>query len=599
MKSITKRIMESTVVLALLVSLAIVWFEKKNEERIRQQCPAILKMYNQAIWEKYKPGNRTAYLELLQNSYNSQHDDIYDFPFTEGRPHNFANGLAAIDWAPAWFFQKLDVLGNFSQNVHQVLNTGPMISSPEETQFLPMDSDYVDSFLRGIPYAALRDWLRGEKEKAIGQLMDLIHLGQAFRFSPVSQERNEMRTSTIQRALVGFNSLIWNNLDVQSSRTILHELKAVKPETWIEPQLLSDFVWLLLTNSLDEDIPVEKIAAYRLLNGFSDLESDEMVNFFGLGTYRKQVKEALLVDRKTAWPLVAAFERKVAAQLGKWTTVPAVNKRLDKLPDDFFADDFFLTPEQARSLPRSIFAITKKSKKQVEDYERKQRSDEISYQAIQKPKLQALALQSAFWCRVWREDHGAWPTAEEFKTQSPAGESLALFKIENSKPFLLDYQRLFEERPRHSYSRYDRPIKVDNPNPRTLRYTYFQYGENPGNPTQQEKQKIEWTKGIFLAACPLVQSVTYTITSIWSIDDMIFEQTDLPLPRNLWEGFRVDYSIEMSLPQFSYWIAEWKDETGQPEEFLNENLQPEKPNNEYYDSGENPEKPVIQLAGWE
>lgn len=615
MKSITKRIMESTIVMALLISGAIVWFEKKTEERIRENIPAAFKMYNKALWDKYGPGNRIAYIDLFVQPQGDYNNIWLNSPFVEYKPRNFECGLAAVQEAPDWFYTNLDLFKEFPKQLHQTLEVGPAITALEESGFFELDESLAEVYCRTLRYMALRDWLQGNREKAISQLIDLIRLGYAFRYSPAYLEQYTLRDVATRSGLDGLDSLIWKNLDASSTQTILKALRTVQPESWSIPFCCNNGIWTFpqVENAPSAPIFVFLTTAY-LLGRIPHTDSKETLNQIGIYGYKD---EDIVISR-----------------IKNWTTLPAMNKRLRKLPESFYEDDYLLSSEQAKSIPPLLYACAKVSKnfvKDVEEYWEKPASTEQRQQnPVVQSKVEVQALEAALWCRKWREERGAWPAPEEFKTQYPSGESFQLLKINTPLPLLLGFQRLFEKQSLN-YDSSDNldfnPLEVSYPYPNTLTFTFAHHVEERNKLNLEEKERIEWTLGIYQAFSPLVKTATYTIadfpnemfrtgdspatimyqvtsppalTAIDAIAGVSSERNDFEIVRTIpIDGYRynsiINYTIELNAPQNSYWIAEYDDESISPDEFLIENLPtPKKDNRRYYHI-----RPAIQLAGWE
>ncbi|MGC9326995.1 MAG: hypothetical protein ACP5I1_05135, partial [Candidatus Hinthialibacter sp.] len=179
MKSITKRIMELTIVLALLISGLMMWKEKHHAEAWMQQRLEILKIFDQAVWDQYGPGDIEAYQRLFPGSRKSHYQSSDDLSrFFSSLPFNHNCGFVHVPQAPAWVIQELAGMDQFAEELHAVLQTaGPILSSPDEFQSPNLDYDMIRSHTTALRFLALRDLMQKRPDQAIEKLVDLIRLG--------------------------------------------------------------------------------------------------------------------------------------------------------------------------------------------------------------------------------------------------------------------------------------------------------------------------------------------------------------------------------------------------------------------------------------
>ncbi len=122
---------------------------------------------------------------------------------------------------------------------------------------------------------------------------------------------------------------------------------------------------------------------------------------------------------------------------------------------------------------------------------------------------------------------------------------------------------------------------------------------------REEMQKTDWALGIFNAACPLIQSATYKITSLpiqvggYGIMGMgSYGMMGMGMGGNYGMSGSMDsvleYTIELKMPRQSVWIAECPDPTIAPGIFLIETLMEDRQEGLQQDK-----KSIVQLAGWE
>lgn len=610
---------ELTIVLALLLSGGVVWMQKKADERLRNQFPQIMKVLNQVVWEKYGQGNLEAYQQLFpeprkRKATDSSPDDLSII--LSSLPFNGDCGYAAIDAAPERFRSTVDGLEDFADRLHQVLALGPIIPSLDENigswPLLSIDSLAVRSHARGLKFLAFRDWMKDDRKSAVIRLVDVMRLGYAFR-AIVDIGNLLVLLECIEDGLGGINSLLWNNPDGNSCRLLLQDLETLPLETLDLSKTFFNPTWEILKYVMSDN--------HSLANG---LFAAEILQ----GQYEESVRNAL-------WEVGVKSN-----SLNEWTTIPALKKRLEKLPDSFFESDPLFSIEQAKSLPRILYVASKANRSMSEKVFRFY-SDRIE-NVIRK----ALAIQGALWARNWRDERGVWPTGEEFSIQCPVGDRFSLLTIEDPRPILLDVTNLFSSKlPNYSYispnysSEYH-PKSIHFPDTRTIAFTFLEKYKTgpqetgefisalpPINPPleeemwstegksdseideiakiREEMQKTDWALGIFKAACPLIQSATYKITSL-PIQVGGYEMMGMSGHGMMDMGMGgiydvsgsmdsvLEYTIELKMPRQSVWIAECPDPTITPGIFLIETLMEDRQVGSQID-----QKPIVQLAGWE
>ena len=106
----------------------------------------------------------------------------------------------------------------------------------------------------------------------------------------------------------------------------------------------------------------------------------------------------------------------VYRRLNKWTTLPAMRKRANGLPDRFYEMDPFFPLEMTKSMPPLLYAASRYSKV-VEDNSSvviwfKQFRDSVRY------------LTAVFRVRCWKDERGCWPTESEFKSEITDDDSI-------------------------------------------------------------------------------------------------------------------------------------------------------------------------------
>lgn len=557
--------MEFTIVLALLISGLMIWKEKQHAEAWEQQRQEILKIFNQAVWDQYGPTDAEAYQRLFPGSRRGQYQSSDDLSrFFSSLPFNQSCGFVHVPQAPSWVIQKFAGLDQFAEDLHAVLQTGPILTPPDEVEPPYLNYSMIRSHATALRFLAFRDLMQKHPEQAIEKLSDLIRLGQALRASPNPWE-HVMRQEILYKGLSSFSSLIWYNIDLESSRSILETLNAFEPESWRLPSFLGSPLWSATTGRMT----TQSTIAFKILNRAPQCPIDSIYKSIGIGS-------------TDDYAVLLSYMR-------KWTTIPALRKRLKKLPESFYESDSFLSKEQAKKIPTLLYAATRSGGGSVEDLDFVHDTGGLEFGRL---KQEALALQGAMWARKWRNEHNEWPV-KEFKEQCPAGQSFSLLKINNPRPLQLGFNRLFEPNSIDSeLSPISRSIKIRFPNLNTIKYTIIM--------SPEEQEKIEWIPAIFRVASPLVCSATYEIKELpktlgaygmgMGMGMMGNYGMDMGYGTMVMAHSVVEYTVELNLPKTSYWIVKYQDEILSPELYLIDILSRDDPKSR---------QPVVQLAGWE
>ena len=444
MKFYTKRLIESTVVLALLITFCVVWVQKKSEKSLRDRLPQIVKTLNQAVWDEYGPGSVEAYDKIFWNERLSNSFSCWNLPF------NSDCGLVAVDRIPESFRDGMDEIQNFADRLHQTLDAGPMISPPDEKDlswnFFQLDSHPLDSYMRGLNFLAFSEWMRGNRDSAIQHFIDVLRMGHALRARPGYLSRSQ-RVQILDSGLNGLNSLIWNDPDGKCSQTLFREMEELNPAAWSIQSHTFNPLWEALERVWrDKNFQAdEHFAAYLLSIGNRD---DSVASALSdLGSLKQ-----------------------IGSLLNKWTTVPALKKRLDRLPDAFFKNDPLFSVERAKSLPRLMYVVSK-----VYTNSSKGTGDPFDGFLINNRKVnvkkKALAIEGALWARAWRDERGFWPSSEIFKSECPVGEWFSLISTTHPQPLQLGLKQFFFDKDNdYGYDSNNSP-KVGFPNKRTITFS--------------------------------------------------------------------------------------------------------------------------------
>ena len=244
MKSITKRIMECTILAALILALCNMWFEIQQSNKQSEKAPEYAKIINKAIWDKYGPGQKEAYFNLfpprdyipteIETETNSFIPEIFHKPCLN-------QGFAVNPNAPEWFNTNLERFDKIENTIKKALQSGPFIAAPDESYFTDTHSpksisfDHMRKYSNAIRQLAYRDWLRGDAESALKRLNTIIGLGESLRYSFSTDFHQIIRMDINNTGLEGFDQLIWTDPDLEISSTIYKNLDNLISDQWELP----------------------------------------------------------------------------------------------------------------------------------------------------------------------------------------------------------------------------------------------------------------------------------------------------------------------------------------------------------------------------
>lgn len=484
MTQYTKRLIEALVVTTITISVVMTQYENNRDRQFLEKVPEIVQSINQTIWEKYQPGNVKSYKELFGEERSSRQTFIiisYNEWFGEERSFQqsfswqeailalqrtgFGTGFLYVPEAPEFVDTNMKFYIHQVDRVRQVLDQGILIPAPDEPEFTEI-STYVnyDIVMAAdvLVQIANRYWIDGEFNDALRILSDILRLGDALKAQLLSTGQFYYRQQIYEKAITDYNRLIWTNPSFSENKLLLQKIQPFTFETL--PFANSPLFYICTTPERAKSI--EKGSLATLLNALRiNNRIDDSIR-------------AVLTDAGI-WPADDFSFAELNSYLFKWTTLPAVYKRSEQIPDWFFEDPFF-PKETAKAFPRIVYIASR-----ILFHFNTQ--DQYVHKTINRLEAKNMAIQASAWARVWRDENGRWPTAEEFKAEAPDAEYCFWLASTSHRLFEKEFKKLNET---NSFitQLFDLESDTDEYKPGVITYQV--------HPTLPDEFKT-WVKGIY------------------------------------------------------------------------------------------------------
>jgi len=606
MKTYTKRGMELIIVLTVCLLALSTWHERRVANQQREQALELATLLNQTLWDKYGPGTKQGYMDLLtRDPYTtinlgenrsrviSIFEELNQVETLVGN----AGAILAVPEAPEWYQSRLNQVEDWAAQVPPVLEKGPYLAAPDEIYFAT--SEYHSLWISGIAQKALglkqlalRDWIQGKRDLAIARLVDIIRLGDAFRYSPMAWDQL-MRAMVIEIGLDGFDTVLWTNPGPEDNQKILAALRQFKPEEWYIPSYAGNILfWSNYSDyagMMGRLYQSDTIAATLLLNGVPDPQRDTRIDdlYHEIGLIpdwridqlRGIPKALVLWNDRYARFFKQRGSRKTAALLAKWTTLPAMRKRAGNLPDWFYDSDPLLSADNARRIPPLVYAASRFATLFAEPY---YQTNALTRLLVARQRMAALT--AAFWGRCQRDTKGAWLSSEEFAAQfeKQSQWTVDLFPDRSNTQLVEAYIARHQVNKRNYL---DETKTVVNPGDHSeINFPMKWYGEEHIAPAEipsvtATREELEnWVRGIFQND-PMVETVRphhVDVPGYYHPSDKTIQAVK-------------SYQVKLKLPKTSYWVVQ----TG-PDGIRDLPFLPYNPTNGAQSRGD-----ILQLAGWE
>ncbi len=503
MKPQTKRIMEAIIIIAILMCVLHHVMDARNADLTNQELITYSKLINQAQWDAHGPGSLKAYAQLFEFDKNQLIQKAKKAVQTINRDLNY-DGFILVPDAPHSIYQQFNDALPIIEKAAKTLELGPPIPAPDEIYFASPTSLYnIVSFVNTIEmiqyvhHLALRDWLEGNRDKALEKVKLIFQFADAFKFN-LDLISHLGANSFRQIALDTLETSLLNNPDADGNKRIFEMLDQLKPDEWtFEPHTavyLKDFL-------------------YNQQYFYQRLLFDYCLAASLLAPQNKPVGSHEAYEFLQKHGVVPTDDLSIAQQcslLNKWTTLAAMRKRAANLPDAFYSDDNpTLTPVISKQFPPLMYAAARYLRN--ENY-----VDRNFHNRFDRTRIRTQVMHAAFWARCWRDQHGKWPTDEQFSQHTPSR-------------FYMWQQTFDKQNQTVEMQKYDLHILVDHfmqfilskENMGTDRAQYF-YNYLPdaefnsaeihfrlpySRSLADQSKEAKWLKGIFEAYKPLVKSV--------------------------------------------------------------------------------------------
>ncbi|MDX9755183.1 MAG: hypothetical protein RBU29_14555, partial [bacterium] len=445
MKTVTKRILEITILLSIILGLIYRSWEQQEVQRQYQECLKLHTLVNQVMYDKYGPGRMEPYEKWVESYYQSPAIEMNHYInawFLERLP-------LAVPSAPVPFQEGLAETRRLVEAIPALLESGPCIPAPDEIAFstytLSSDElsiDRVHTIILSIQQVIFEAFLQGDIQRA-GRYWDhVMALSQQFEFT--LSEWDYYRSLAIRgiclRILMDLlwfdlsqEELEWVSLHAEKFRSLHSDrwkgpvppsyriMQSNSPPQWNFPPFVNHFLAPLYWN---------QNIIYHLATWERPLDSQFLSEYLTLP--HKEVlpeDEALLREAGIPVNQVKPFFA-IVPYTKKWTTIPAIRKRAQTIPDAFFANDPLFSVEQAKHFPSFLYAASKiKQAFLIQQAQYLVRYDKDL-------SLQAQMVLHAVNARKIKTETGNWPMAGNFHIQDLPDSKYIKWRTEDySDPF--------------------------------------------------------------------------------------------------------------------------------------------------------------------
>jgi hypothetical protein len=425
----TRRILEIfTIIVGLIVYVDITGPGLGNDSQSRdpRNIQWIRDIYWDEILDECTPGDIPAYRKLFNTMADPEtvripgSDQVIDWDSLQTVTDRYyiRGGFLAVPGAPEWFQDELDRMEPQTDYLKEILETGPYVSPPSPEAWVNFLA--IQRTAKTLQMLAVRDWLHGDKEQAADHLSTIFDLGDAFKpncFLIAQLIRISLYSS---RGVEGFDSLIWTDPGPAENTLLLAALADTESDEWTIPPYSLSFLVTVAMNwpppSANPDATLDQLAAAAVLLSPIMASADP---------------ETMRVLRETGILQNAPnSDYNVIDRMSRWTTVPAMRRRAQRIPESYYASDPWMSAGSAKRLPPLLYLLSRVGLPDTRHQAREagRRLD------VARWKTQAIA--NAYRVRVFRDEHGRWPTPEEYNLRLGAGSSLDYHVLADPAPLL-------------------------------------------------------------------------------------------------------------------------------------------------------------------
>ncbi len=581
MKPLTKRLIELFILLVVIITVTLRWNDRAAAKHGEEVSQTVSRAVNQAIWDKHGPGTKNEYLSIFRHDSS---DSFYDTWEKLAAVDKLSGKPAPYD-APQekqGLRKEFAVFDSTIAKIDALVERGPYIAAPDEAEFNePYDRTSLNFFKMreysgALRLYALQDWLDGKPEAAIGKLKRITKLADALRYSPQLID-HLIRAGMYRIALDGYGEIAWLNPSAQENQQALEAIDDLLKADWTLPsyvEIQAPFIASIYSTGVTSifavapDVPA---VAYLCLEPIAP-ENDQTPE---QKEFIKQLREAGIIPQE---PLT---QRELVSFLGDWTTVPAMRKRVKRTPKEVFQNDPLLDPKTAEEMPRLVYLAAR--------YGNQQPTITSAAKRIARVEVRCHMARAIYWARVWRDQHGRWPTVEEFAAESSIPGNIKWHVSTDQAVFMREFYKRHMSEPDVLSARVQKvkyptgPVCIFS-----IDHLFNNYVTNKANASSEEL--LQWYENSFEVLKPLVER---TERKMNLPDPLVDSETELFDGGDSWlyaspsaMGDTSGLAVWLNLPKRFFWVTEAGPDG--VDDGLEFDFDPET------DRGD-----IIRLAGWE
>jgi len=392
--------MECFIILPFIATAVVHHLDLEHSGELHAGAKGLAAVMNQDIYDRIGPGETRAFQSFF-NKYQEKIPPSIQLTEIFADREGLLQGFAAVEETPEPISAIFPEFSPLQDDLTNLLKKGPYILSKGEFGFDSDEHGYypsvqadVRSVMLWIRMVAVQKWLRGSPNEAISLLANIFHLGNSFIKSPGGQAPE---FEIWKNGLAGMNLLTWNDPSPENNRLIAQSLAKIDEDQWISKgeriqQLRYYLEHMSPAEHRDGD---ELISVLNILSSMCDKSRTETSEVF--------VQAGMIPTGNASYGRMWGLAR-------KWTTPPAMRKRAERIPDSFFETDPLLSAKTISKFPRLVYLSHRYDD---EKFHISQNRWRVAFQN------QAKALKAAYAARVWHDEHGTWPTVEQFAEFNP------------------------------------------------------------------------------------------------------------------------------------------------------------------------------------
>ena len=382
--------------------------EKADQENDTKDLISITKQ----MQEMYGPGKYGPYEELSKQINNSFLNVFYSFAMSF---HSGSLPVITPHIRPE-IAKNIPVIEKLAEDLDGILKNGNCMLAPDEiysaTQLKDPSADNSYKINRNLTQLAFDRWLQGKNEDSLKLMSTLFQFEKSLKKIGIynSNENTRLKNANLDF----FDTLIWFN--PKENLLVKDFLSQLKPDTDTDAKL--DLVNNFITSTFQYSA---NPFSYNLLRiAF-------IKNWQENNTTKTLKKYGIIPSRHFS-------DFSAMNYINKWTSRPALAKRINALPDTFWEENLQQCPFKADSISKIcllsyILENNKATDQSGDRYQEYLQKRETAY--IERTRF----LQSTYWSRTFRDQNKRWPSREEFSQENSGNKGLVLVKNDDSALF--------------------------------------------------------------------------------------------------------------------------------------------------------------------